>query len=65
MKRLAVIVAFAYFIIMTLVVTFPGLSVANRVEPYILGLPFVLAWFMGWMLGALVVLYFLYRTHDS
>lgn len=65
MKRTAVVLAFAYFIAMTVLVTFPGLSVANRVEPYILGLPFVLAWFMGWMIGALVVLFFLHRAFDT
>lgn len=65
MKRLSIITAFAYFLTMAVVLTFPGLSVANRVEPYVLGLPFVLAWYMAWMLGALIVFYFLYHTHYS
>lgn len=61
MNRALVVIAFVYFIAMAVFVTFPGVSVANRVEPYILGLPFFLAWFMGWIIGSLVIFYLLYR----
>ena len=50
-----------YFIAMAVFLTFPGVTIANRVEPYIFGLPFILAWYMGWIVGALIVFSFLYR----
>jgi hypothetical protein len=62
-KRISIVVGVFYFVAMAIFVTFPGITVANRVEPYILGLPFVLAWYMGWIVGALFVFGFLHYTH--
>jgi hypothetical protein len=59
-KRVAVVVAVVYFIAMTVATTFPGLTLANRIRPFILGLPFTFAWFTFWIVGALIVLSFLY-----
>ena len=61
MKNAPAIAAWIYFIAMALFVTFPGVKIANKVEPYILGLPFILAWYMGWIIGSVVIFYFLYR----
>ena len=37
--------------------TWPGYSwLGNRVEPFILGLPFSLAWLIGWVVATLIAL---------
>lgn len=41
---------------------------ANRVEPRILGLPFLLAWIVGWLVatsGAMWLVYSLDRRNES
>ena len=45
-----------YFILMALAVTWPGLVLFARIEPFILGLPFSLAWISAWIAGSVVVL---------
>ena len=42
-----------------------GLPFANRVEPYVLGLPFLLAWIVGWIVMTAVVLGVIYRLDES
>ena len=42
-----------------------GLPFANRVEPYVLGLPFLLAWIVGWIVMTSVVLGVIYRLDES
>lgn len=37
-----------YFIICYAMVSFPGLYIANRIRPYILGMPFLLFWCILW-----------------
>lgn len=42
-----------------------GISLANRVEPYVLGLPFLLFWIVAWVLitsGVMGLIYALDRT---
>ena len=51
-----------YFIPMALAVTWPGLVLFARIEPFILGLPFSLAWISAWIAGSVVVLYLLDRV---
>ena len=51
-----------YFILMALAVTWPGLVLFARIEPFILGLPFSLAWISAWIAGSVVVLYLLDRV---
>ena len=42
----------------------PGYAVlGNRIEPYVLGVPFSLAWIVGWVLLSLAAL-FLYHVTD-
>ena len=39
---------------------------ANRIEPRILGLPFLLAWISGWVLGTSIVLWLIdWRERSS
>lgn len=43
-----------------------GLPFANRVRPYVIGLPFLLAWIVGWVVVTsiiMMVIYVLDRKH--
>ena len=51
-----------YLALMTIFVTWPGLLPFARVEPFILGLPFSMAWIAAWVVGSVVVLYLLDRV---
>ncbi len=62
MKRAAVTLTFAYFVAMAVAVTFPGLEPFNSIRPFVFGIPFVFAWAISWIVGALVVLALLYRA---
>jgi len=64
MKRTVNRLAGAFFVLMTVSVTFPGLTPFNRIHPMVFGLPFVLAFFLGWILASLFVFYILYRVHS-
>jgi TRAP-type C4-dicarboxylate transport system permease small subunit len=51
---------FAFFLLYAVVVTWPGALPFSRAEPFLLGLPFSLAWAVLWILlggAALVVLH--------
>jgi hypothetical protein len=61
-SRAAKWIAIVYFIAMAVAVTFPGIVPFNRVRPFVLGVPFVFAWFLAWIVGALFVLLYLHRT---
>ncbi len=39
-----------------------GIALANRLEPRILGLPFVLAWIVGWVLLTPAFMWVAYRS---
>ncbi len=39
-----------------------GVPFANRVDPRILGLPFILAWLVFWVILTPATLYFIYRA---
>lgn len=45
-----------YFIAYALAVTWPGMLLANRIEPLVLGLPFNLVWVAAWVVGGALVL---------
>ncbi len=56
--------AFALFTVaMVAVMIFPLFALGNRVEPMILGLPFSMAWVVGWIVVEFVALigFFLYE----
>jgi hypothetical protein len=41
------------------------LPVADRIEPYILGLPFLLFWIVLWMILSSVVLFIVYKLDPA
>jgi hypothetical protein len=46
-----------YAVLCLLAMTWPGYAwFGNRIEPYVLGLPFSLAWVVAWVLATFVVL---------
>lgn len=53
------------YVQLLLLIPFMGLCVllplANRIEPYILGVPFLLFWIGLWMILSSVILYIVYR----
>lgn len=63
MKRTAAWIAIIYFIAMAVALTFPGIAPFNTVRPFVLGIPFVFAWFILWILGALCVFGFLDKVY--
>jgi len=69
--RTARILTGTYFTLFLLAVTWPGLLPFARIRPFVLGLPFSLAWIAAWIAGSVVVLYLLdlverrYRTDED
>ena len=61
-SRIAVWVAVLYSLAMTVAVTFPGVTPFNHARPFVLGLPFVFAWYLVWIVGALAVFLFLHNS---
>ena len=49
--------AWAYHLIFAAAVVWPVQSLLNTPEPFVLGLPFLMVWPAGWVLGSLVVLW--------
>jgi hypothetical protein len=43
----------------------PGLTIANRIEPYVFGFPFLFAWFIGLVLLQFAGLLVMYFTGDQ
>ncbi len=54
----------AFLIVFAVVATWPGILLFNRVEPRILGMPFIMAWHAGLLLLTLVVLYLAHRVES-
>ncbi|MEZ4414827.1 MAG: hypothetical protein R3E10_03670 [Gemmatimonadota bacterium] len=48
-------VLIAYLIALTLATIWPGAALANRVRPFIFGLPFNFAWYAFWILLGFVL----------
>ena len=52
-----------YVVLCAGALTWPGYSwLGNRIEPLILGLPFSLAWVIGWVLLTFIALVVYHRT---
>ena len=51
-----------YFVAMLIAVTWPGLVPFSRIRPFVLGLPFSLAWIALWIAGSVLVIYLLDRV---
>ena len=60
--RAARLLAGLYLVLATIFVTWPGFVPFAKVEPFILGLPFSMAWIAAWVAGCVVVLYLLDRV---
>ena len=56
------LLAGAYFVLMLLATTWPGMLVATRIRPFVMGLPFAFAWVAAWIAGAVLVLWGLDRS---
>ena len=54
----------AYFSLMLVFTTWPGMLPFARVYPLVLGLPFSMAWLAGWISGGVVVLFLLDRVEQ-
>ena len=61
-RRIAIWFAFAYFLAMTVGVTFPAVGFVNTARPFVFGVPFVFVWYLVWVAGALFVFLLLYRS---
>lgn len=57
----------AFTIVMLLLMTFPVYSLGNRVEPFVLGLPFSMFWVVFWIGVEFLVLigFYLYEFGGS
>jgi hypothetical protein len=42
-----------------------GVAFANRVEPFVLGMPFILFWIVAWVLLTSVIMAVVYRLDPS
>ena len=54
-----------YFIAMLIAVTWPGLVPFSRIQPFVLGLPFSLAWIALWIAGSVLVIYLLDQVEQQ
>ncbi len=54
----------AFLLFFVFVVTWPGILPFNRVEPRILGMPFVMAWHAGLLVLTGIVLYLVDRVES-
>ncbi|MDE0899377.1 MAG: DUF3311 domain-containing protein [Longimicrobiales bacterium] len=54
-----------YFIAMLVAVTWPGLVPFSRIRPFVLGLPFSLAWIALWIAGSVLVIYLLDQVEQQ
>ena len=42
-----------------------GIPFANRVEPFVLGLPFFLFWIVGWVVGTSAIMWIIWEVDRS
>ena len=60
--RLLTRLTLGYVILFAIAVTWPGMVPFNRVEPFVLGLPFNLVWVACWVVLGFVLLVLLDRA---
>jgi hypothetical protein len=56
--------AAAFFLLYTVAVTWPGMLPFNRIQPWILGLPFSMAWPAIWLALSFLVLLWVDRVEE-
>lgn len=54
-----------YFLICLLAMIWPGATLANRIDPMILGLPFFIFWYLLWSFLTFIGLVICYRAQGS
>ena len=54
--------AVLFFLAYAVAVTWPGVLPFNRIRPLILGLPFIMVWVALWIVGGILVLWWLDRV---
>lgn len=54
-----------FFLLYVLAVTWPGAVPANRIRPFVLGLPLSMAWVAAWLALSFVVLLLLDRSETA
>ncbi len=57
--------AAVFFILFTVAVTWPGMVPFNRIQPWILGLPFSMAWIALWVVLSFLVLFAVDRVEEK
>lgn len=57
--------AVVFFILFTVAVTWPGMVPFNRIQPWILGLPFSMAWIALWVVLSFLVLFAVDRVEEK
>ena len=61
-RRKKIIVGMSiYFLVCVLAMMWPGAVIANRIEPFVLGLPFFFFWYVLWTFVVFVGTLILYR----
>ena len=61
-RRKKIIVGMSiYFMVCVLAMIWPGAVIANRIEPFVLGLPFFFFWYVLWVFVVFVGTLILYR----
>jgi len=63
-KRQGYAVAGAFFVLYLVAISWPGIQPFNRIRPFVLGLPFSMAWVTGWVIAGGLVLWWLERRED-
>ncbi len=54
-RRGALVLFWTWLLVATAAVTYPGVSFANRIRPFLFGLPYVFVWVAFWVASAFVV----------
>lgn len=55
----------AHFAVCVLAMVWPGALIANRVEPYVLGLPFLFFWYAAWMMVLFIGMWVAYAVRHG
>ncbi|WPC73207.1 DUF3311 domain-containing protein [Vibrio porteresiae] len=54
-----------YFAVCALAMIWPGATLANKIEPMVMGLPFFLFWYLAWLMVTFVGLIICYKTEED
>lgn len=57
--------AAVFFLLYAVALTWPGMLPANRIRPFVLGLPFSMFWAAAWIVGGMLVLWIVHRVEGG